>query len=169
MQLGSLLSNKTFPHDLSSFVIQFHFPVSAEGLKASAGFRGIICAVREGPGSKLDRPIPSQPRSYRAGGPVLWRERGHTPVAVCFFRVSLPRTKSAGPVDRHPGMWVRPDPMETESSCHDHGGLVPAFPHFQWSSFRCDRGCRFGNVRWCDTFFEDDLQHACYSFHKSTA
>lgn len=33
-QLHPLFSNKTFPPDSSSFVIQFHFPLDAKGLKA---------------------------------------------------------------------------------------------------------------------------------------
>lgn len=136
MQLGPLFSNKTFPNDLSSFVIQFHFPVSAEGLKAFGRFQwNNLCCKRRTRGQI--RQIHSQStavlQSWRTGG--ARRENTHTSGRV-FFRMSLPWTKTAGPVDRHPGRWVRPDPIETESSCHDRGGLVSALPHFQWSSLQ---------------------------------
>lgn len=38
-QFCPLFSNEIFPSDLSSFVIQFHFPVNAKGLKAFGRFR----------------------------------------------------------------------------------------------------------------------------------
>ena len=37
-QLRPLFSNKTFPPDSNSSVIQFHFPLDAKGLKASGRF-----------------------------------------------------------------------------------------------------------------------------------
>lgn len=119
-QLGPSFSNKTSPNDLSSFVIQFYFPVTVKGLKACGRLQwNNLCSNRKTRRANYTNSLWVNQGFTKLERNLRFEERIQTTESV-LSSMSFPRTKIDGSVDRHPGMWILPDPNFTPPYKQSH-------------------------------------------------